>query len=90
MTRFVFWDVQHGSAAYICTPNAQRIVVDLGTGKVGDGNPDFSPLLHLRDSWDITQLDGVVITHPHRDHIGDIFNFSPLSPRTLERPRAPF
>jgi len=29
VTRFVFWDVQHGNAAYVSTPNDQRIVVDL-------------------------------------------------------------
>jgi beta-lactamase superfamily II metal-dependent hydrolase len=26
-------------------------------------------------------------THPHRDHIDDIFNFDKLSPRTLRRPK---
>lgn len=87
MARFVFWDVQHGNAAYIRTPNYQHIAVDLGTGKVGDGNPNFSPLLHLKNKWAVTQLDGVVITHPHRDHLDDIFNFETLIPRTLERPQ---
>ena len=75
MIRFVFWDVQHGNATYFSTPNGQRIVVDLGTGKLGDGNPAFSPLLHMRDSWDVSQLDSVINTHPHRDHLDDIFNF---------------
>ncbi|ODS37411.1 MAG: hypothetical protein A7316_09440 [Candidatus Altiarchaeales archaeon WOR_SM1_86-2] len=28
----VFWDVQHGSATYIKTPNGKHIVQDLGTG----------------------------------------------------------
>src|SRR5215213_9952688 len=58
----------------------------LGTGKLGDGNPQFSPLLHLRDSWGVSQIDGVIITHPHRDHLDDVFNFDSLHPRTLERP----
>lgn len=87
MTKFVFWDVQHGNAAYIRTRNDQHIAVDLGVGKLGDGNSNFSPLLHLRDNWDVSQLDSVIVTHPHRDHLGDVFNFDELSPRTLSRPR---
>jgi competence protein ComEC len=67
MIKFVFWDVQHGNATYISTPNGQHIAVDLGTGKLGDGNPAFSPLLHMRDSWGISQLDSVIIIHPHRE-----------------------
>lgn len=87
MVRFVFWDVQHGSAAYIRTPNGKHIVVDLGTGSYGDSDSDFSPLLHLRDEWHVQRLDGVIITHPHRDHLDDILNFDKLSPRVLIRPR---
>ncbi len=86
MTKFVFWDVQHGNATYFSTPNGRHFVIDLGTGKLGDGNPDFSPLLHLRDSWGVSRLDSVIITHPHRDHLDDIFNFDALNPFTLSRP----
>lgn len=81
MIRFVFWDVQHGNATYFSTPHGQHIAVDLGTGKLGDGNPAFSPLLHMRDSWGVSQLDSVILTHPHRDHLDDIFNFDKLYPR---------
>lgn len=63
-TKFVFWDVQHDNAAYIRTPNGQHIASDLGTGKLGDGDSTFSPLLHLRDSWDVSQLDSVIIPTP--------------------------
>lgn len=87
MVKFVFWDVQHGGATYIATPGGQHIVVDLGTGSHGDSDLEFSPFLHLKHKWDIRQLDGVIITHPHRDHVDDIFNFETLSPRVLSRPR---
>jgi phosphoribosyl 1,2-cyclic phosphodiesterase len=50
-------------------------------------NLQFSPLLHLEYSYGVQQLDGVVITHPHRDHIDDIGNFDALSPRVLLRPK---
>ncbi len=33
------------------------------------------------------QLDGVIISHPHKDHIDDIMNFDELSPRVLVRPK---
>ena len=85
-TMFVFWDVQHGSAAYIRTPNGKHIVIDLGTGSY-EGSTPFSPLLYLKYKYNVQQLDTVVITHPHRDHLDDIFNFDVLAPKVLWRPR---
>lgn len=43
----VFWDVQHGHATYLKTPNGRHIVIDLGIGSWDDNNQIFSPLLHL-------------------------------------------
>ena len=76
--KFITWNVQHGSAALISTPNNKNIAIDLGAG-------DFSPLQHIRNH--ITQLDEVIITHPHLDHIDDILNFDLLSPKLLARPQ---
>lgn len=87
MLEFTFWDVQHGSAAYIRTPNGKNIVIDLGTGSYGDSNISFSPLLHLKSKYGVTELDAVIITHPHRDHLDDILNFDKLSPGILSRPK---
>jgi beta-lactamase superfamily II metal-dependent hydrolase len=53
--------------------------------KVGDTG-DFSPLQTLSNRG-VEWLDAVVITHPHRDHLDDIFNFKLLAPRSLWRPR---
>lgn len=86
MLEVVIWDVQHGSAAYIKTPNKKHIVIDLGTGTFSDDNLIFSPLLHLRNKYRVDSLDMVIITHPHTDHLDDIFNFDALSPRVLYRP----
>lgn len=83
----VFWDVQHGSATYLKTPNGAHIVQDLGIGSLGSGDAYFSPLLHLKYNYDVKQLDYVIITHPHKDHIDDIMNFDELSPRVLGRPK---
>jgi beta-lactamase superfamily II metal-dependent hydrolase len=86
MLTVVFWDVQHGSAAYIRTPGGRHIVVDLGIGSYG-GRSDFSPLVWLKERRGVGQLDGVIITHPHRDHLDDIFNLQGVFPRILYRPR---
>lgn len=83
---FVFWDVKHGSAAYIETPTGKKIAIDLGVGSYGGSNDEFSPLLYLKNEYKVT-LDAVIITHPHSDHLYDIKNFNALSPRVLSRPR---
>ena len=75
------WNVDHGSAAFIQTPSGKNISIDLGTHSDG-----FSPLKHLKDSG-INQLDEVIITHPHLDHIEDVLNFDLLSPKVLQLPR---
>ena len=77
--QLVVWNVQHGSAAHIRTPNDKDIAIDLGAG---DG---FSPLEHLWRSG--RRLDHVTITHPHMDHIDDILNFDLVSPGTLLTPK---
>jgi len=81
------WDVQHGSATHIRTPNNLDIVLDLGTGTYKGAASDFSPLRYLKDRLNVSYLDEVIITHPHRDHLDDIFNFAYLSPRVLHRSR---
>lgn len=82
----VFWDVQHGSATYIKTPNGKHIIQDLGTGSYKDNNKEFSPLLHIKNKYGINKLDHVIITHIHKDHIDDIMNLDELSPCFLTRP----
>ncbi|QNF31218.1 MBL fold metallo-hydrolase (plasmid) [Adhaeribacter swui] len=85
------WDVQHGSAAYIKTPNGKHIVVDLGTGDVsGDTSlpyETFSPLKHLAKNYQVQQIDELIITHPHTDHIDDIGNLDLFYINTLTAPR---
>ena len=78
--RFIMWNVQHGSAAYIQTPNGKNIAIDLGAGE------DFSPLSAL-PQMGVSQLDHVTITHPHMDHIDDILNFDKLAPKVLLAPK---
>lgn len=83
----MFWDVQHGHSTYIKTPNNRHLVIDLGTGDYSGNNLTFSPLRHLKYNYGVNQLDSVIITHPHLDHIDDILNFDLLNPKTLVRPK---
>jgi beta-lactamase superfamily II metal-dependent hydrolase len=40
----------------------------------------------LKAKYGVQQLDYIITTYPHRDHLDDIFNFDALSPITLHRP----
>lgn len=82
----VFFDVKHGNSTYIKAPNGKHIVVDLGTGSLRNKVETFSPLLHLQSKYNVQQLDYIVITHPHKDHIADIMNFTELVPKVLGIP----
>lgn len=82
-----FWDVKHGHATYINTPNRRHIVIDLGIGTLVGSNETFSPLMHLYHNYGVKSIDYCIITHPHMDHIDDIMNFRSLSPKTLLRPK---
>lgn len=85
----IFWDVQHGHASYIKTPNGKHIVIDLGIGSYDDDDKQFSPLAHLKQHYGVNRIDLLIITHPHLDHIDDILTMKALNmgPETLLRPR---
>lgn len=83
---FLFFDVQHGHSTYIKFPNGKHWFIDLGQGSVQDSSETFSPLMHMKFSYDVQYLDKLVITHPHYDHIADIPYISLLPPKTLWAP----
>lgn len=83
----VIWDVQHGSAAYLRSPNNKHIVLDLGIGSYKSVNTTFSPLLFLRDQVGVEKINHLIISHPHKDHIEDILNIDYLVPIVFSRPK---
>jgi beta-lactamase superfamily II metal-dependent hydrolase len=85
--QIIFYDVEHGSSAYLRTPNGKNIVIDLGVGSYKRSSETFSPLGHLWHKYGIRHLDYVIITHPHRDHLDDIDNFNAFNPGVLWTPR---
>jgi len=84
MLNLVFWDVDHGHSTYVKTPY-KHFMFDLGMGSYSSGR-EFSPLKHLKYSYGVSQLDCVVVTHPHSDHLYDIQNFDLLNPVVFSRP----
>ncbi len=81
-----FWDVQHGNATHLITPNGRVVVIDLGDADSPSGVGRFSPINHLRYTQGFSSIDKLIITHPHRDHLDDIENAVSMSPRVLLRP----
>ncbi len=64
LCRFDFIDVGQGDSALITTPNKQYILIDTGTAT---SKSDL--LIHLEES-NVDEIDYLVISHPHSDHIG--------------------
>ena len=84
MSTAVFWDVQHGHATTVTSPNRRVFVVDLGQGSYESGST-FSPLVSLHNSG-IRRLDQLIISHPHLDHIDDILNVALFDVGAVTRP----
>lgn len=68
-------------------PNGDDVVIDLGTGAIHQNSQTFRPLAYMNRRLGVRRIDALVITHPHKDHIGDIVNAERLSPRVLRRPK---
>lgn len=68
------WKVQHGSAAFVRTPNNRFIAFDAGC------SDDFSPSAYLSTEHSLTSLDNLIISHPHADHIQDLPTLLLLTP----------
>ncbi len=80
-----FWDVSHGHATYIKTPNNKHILIDLGSGSYNDGEL-FSPIIHLKNNYNMDKVDCCLITHPHLDHIDDILNLKEIKLVSISLP----
>jgi beta-lactamase superfamily II metal-dependent hydrolase len=79
----VTWDVQHGVSLFVSTPNNRTIILDAGASDA------FSPVDWLRGKFQLQRLDGLIISHPHADHVREVGRIhSELNPQVLLRNRA--
>jgi len=82
--KITVWDVDHGLAVWLNTPNGRDVVIDLGAGS-HCGDVSFSPLQYMKRNG-VATIEHLIITHPHADHIDDILNLD-IPVRVFARPR---
>jgi len=82
------WDVKHGNAIYVRSPNGKNLVYDLGRGDYSEDSDDRSPLETLYDHYKVRTIDYLMITHPHKDHIDDILHIDKFRVVNLHRPKS--
>lgn len=80
----VIWKVEHGSAAFVRTPNDKTVMLDAGSSE------NFSPASYLATKYSFNakdrRLDKIIISHADRDHITDLPLVTKLlNPRILQR-----
>lgn len=72
--KVVFLDIGHGDCIYINTPGGSDVLID--GGGVYDGSPVRDPgesiLVPFLENKGVDEIDLMVATHPHVDHIGGL------------------
>jgi beta-lactamase superfamily II metal-dependent hydrolase len=66
---FRLWDVGLGLSIWIQTPNGQNHWIDLGKTE------DFSPSDHVSSKYGVKNIDYLLVSHPHADHLSDLPEF---------------
>lgn len=86
--KIIFYDVEHGSCCHIISPNNTHILIDVGS------KTNASIVEHIQKKYFTGrngQIDELIITHPHEDHIYDLPKLRKLlPPRVLHRPKEAF
>lgn len=66
-----WWDVAHGLSIWIKTPSMQSHWIDAGH----NGDTDFCPAEYVKEKYDETQMDYLIISHPDSDHISALHRY---------------
>jgi competence protein ComEC len=65
-----FIDVEGGQSTLIVSPSGQSMLIDAGFGASNGGHPDR--ILEAAKKAGIKQIDYVLVTHYHGDHVGGV------------------
>ena len=77
----LIFDVNHGNAIHVRTPNDKDVLIDCGS----NNSNDFSPSEYIKKQN--RTIDCLIVSHPHCDHISDIEHFVEYHhPSILYRP----
>jgi len=68
--QFIVFDVKRGLSAFVRTPNGYGLMIDCGCSDLG--SPVRLLSKQTMTSWNGCALAGLIITHPHSDHISEI------------------
>ena len=73
-----------GANCYYLELGGMRFLLDCGRGFVGSRtfSPDYDALLRSKELYRLSQLDAILLSHGHFDHIGALPLFTKLCPDT--------
>jgi len=78
-------DTEGGEAVLYIAPMGEAMLFDTGGGDAQANERDFARLLTVVQETDIPVLDYVIISHNHRDHVGNAGNLPRLPIRNIRQ-----
>ena len=79
---YVF-DTEGGEAVLYIAPTGEAMLFDTGGGDADANERDFARILAVVEEIDLPVLDYVIISHNHRDHVGNAGNLPRLPVRNI-------
>ena len=78
-----WWDVEHGLSVWVKTPSLQSHWIDTGH----NGDTDFCPADHVKQYYNETKMDYLIISHTDSDHISALHKYIDVlgKPKVLMR-----
>ena len=81
---YVF-DTEGGEAVLYIAPTGETLLFDTGGGTAESNERDFKRILTVVEERELRVLDYVIISHNHRDHVGNAGNLPNLPIRNIRQ-----
>ncbi len=81
---YVF-DTEGGEAVLYVAPTGEAMLFDMGGGGTDANERDFARILRVVEETNIPVLDYVIVSHNHRDHVGNAGNLPRLPVRNIRQ-----